>query len=181
MSTSEKIIFTIGHSTKPFNEFIGLLNGFNIRLLADVRSFPGSRRFPQYNKESLMQTLPQSGIEYQHFPVLGGRRKAQRDSKNTVWKNEAFRGYADYMETTDFENGIFRLEKIALQKLTAYMCSEALWWRCHRSLISDYLKLKGWTVLHIMAINKAVEHPYTAAANIADGKLNYHAEGKRLF
>jgi uncharacterized protein (DUF488 family) len=148
---NKKTIYTIGHSTRPLEEFIKLLRSFNIQLVADVRSYPGSKRFPQYNKENLLDSLSLYGILYQHFPGLGGRRKALKESKNIAWKNEAFRGYADYMETDDFKEGIVQLEGIALKKLTAYMCSEAVWWRCHRSLVSDYLKHKGWVVLHIMA------------------------------
>ena len=104
-SASNKLIYTIGHSTRPLQEFIQLLRSFNIKLVADIRSYPGSKRYPQYNKESLLQTLPGFGIEYQHFPGLGGRRKALKESKNIAWKNEAFRGYADYMES-----GVFKKE-----------------------------------------------------------------------
>jgi len=170
---NKKIIYTIGHSTRPLEELIKLLISFNIQIVADIRSFPGSRRFPQFNKENLLQTFPQNGISYQHFPELGGRRKALKDSKNIAWKNEAFRGYADYMASSTFKKEILRLEKIALKQTTAYMCSEAVWWRCHRSMVSDYLKYRGWLVMHIMGENKAEEHLYTSVSKIANGKLSY--------
>jgi uncharacterized protein (DUF488 family) len=104
---------------------------------------------------------------------LGGRRKVDPNSKNTAWRHEAFRGYADYMETEAFQKGIEELEALASKKATAYMCSEAVWWRCHRSMISDVLKLRGWKVLHIMSETKAEEHPYTGPARIVDGQLRY--------
>lgn len=178
---NKKTIYTIGHSTRPFEQFTKLLRSFNIQLVADIRSFPGSKKFPQYNKENLSQTLLQNKILYQHFPGLGGRRKALKDSKNNAWKNEAFRGYADYMESDNFKNEIVQLEEIALQKVTAYMCSEAVWWRCHRSLVSDYLKHKGWLALHILAENKAEEHPYTSPAKIVNGELDYSDMQNTLF
>ena len=170
---NKKIIYTIGHSTRPLEELIKLLISFNIQIVVDIRSFPGSRRFPQFNKENLLRTFPQNGISYQHFPELGGRRKALKDSKNIAWKNEAFRGYADYMESDTFKNEIVLLEKVALKQITAYMCSEAVWWRCHRSMVSDYLKCRGWVVMHIMGEDKAEEHPYTSVAKIVNGKLSY--------
>jgi uncharacterized protein (DUF488 family) len=142
--------------------------------LADIRSFPGSRKFPQFNKENLEVSLPENGIEYVHLKKLGGRRKVNPDSKNISWRHLAFRAYADYMETSDFKEGIEELEKIAQRQRTAYMCSEAVWWRCHRSMVSDYLKSKGWKVMHIMAIEKEEEHPYTSPAKIVNEQLSYH-------
>ena len=164
-------VWTIGHSTRDLEEFVGLLKENDVELLADVRSFPGSRKFPQFNKETLEITMPENGIEYVHLKQLGGRRKVKPDSKNTVWRHEAFRGYADYMETDDFRRGIDELLELAEDKRTAIMCSEAVWWRCHRSMISDYLKSKGVTVLHIMGEEKVEEHRYTSAARIVDGSL----------
>jgi len=166
-------IWTIGHSTRDFNDLVHLLKENDIELLADVRSFPGSRKFPRFNKESLEKSLPENGIEYIHLKQLGGRRKVKSDSRNTVWRHQAFRGYADYMETEDFRKGIDELTHLAEYKRTAIMCSEAVWWRCHRSMISDYLKSRGVTVLHIMGDCKVEEHPYTSAARIVDGKLEY--------
>ena len=173
MIAERKIIWTIGHSTHPLKEFVDMLQSFNIEKVADIRSFPGSRKFPQFNKEALEMSLPQNYIEYIHIKELGGRRKGNKDSKNTGWRHIAFRSYADYMETGSFKDGIEALEKIALKNRVAYMCSEAVWWRCHRSMVSDYLKLHGWKVMHIMAKDKESEHPYTAPARIIDGVLNY--------
>ena len=167
-------IWTIGHSTHPFEEFIEMLNSFKIDLVVDVRTFPGSRKFPQYNKDTLEQTLPENGIEYRHFEKLGGRRKPQADSLNVVWRHPSFRAYADYMETPAFHEGVLELEALAHNKRVAYMCSEAVWWRCHRSMISDYLKFHDWKVMHIMAIGKESEHPYTAPALIKGKELSYH-------
>lgn len=181
MPSSKKIIFTIGHSTRTLEEFIKLLKNFNIKILADIRTYPGSKRFPHFNKEALQQTLSLHDIVYKHIPELGGRRKVLKDSKNTAWKNDAFRAYADYMETEEFEKGIIGLEKTARELTTAYMCSEAVWWRCHRSLVSDYLKSKGWKVMHIMGENKSDEHPYTSPAKIMNGLLSYAAEQQNLF
>src|SRR5215472_5843455 len=147
-------IWTIGHSNRTLDQFIELLTTHQIQLLADVRRFPGSRRLPHFNKENLSESLPRIGIEYVHFPELGGRRKVRPDSPNTVWRNEAFRGYADFMMTDEFRAGIDRLLRHAAEKRTAIMCSEALWWQCHRSMISDYLKATGHEVIHILAVNK---------------------------
>jgi uncharacterized protein (DUF488 family) len=168
-----KIIWTIGHSTRTFEELLEMLRSFKIQVVADIRSFPGSKKFPYFNKEILQNTFPENGVEYFHIKKLGGRRKVNRDSKNTAWRHIAFRGYADYMESPDFKEGIKELEKIALQKRTAFMCSEAVWWRCHRSMVSDYLKANGWKVMHIMATGKAEEHPYTGPARIVNGMLSY--------
>ena len=166
-------IWTIGHSTRSLEDLIALLNDNQIQALADVRSFPGSRKFPHFNAEALAVSLREAGIEYIPFKQLGGRRKVRPDSPHTVWRNEAFRGYADYMDTDDFKKGIEELLQLAAKKRTAIMCSEAVWWRCHRSMISDYLKSICVTVIHIMAPGKTEEHPYTSAATIVDGKLFY--------
>lgn len=175
--TQQKNIWTIGHSTRPFEEFVEMLDSFDIDRVVDVRSYPGSRKFPQYNKETLIDTLPESGIQYTHLRELGGRRKVNKESKNTTWRVAAFRGYADYMETNEFKEGIKKLEEIALKERVAYMCSEAVWWRCHRSMISDYLKVHGWKVMHIMAIGKEDEHPFTGPAHLDDGELSYEDDG----
>ena len=168
-----KVIWTIGHSTRTLEELLTMLQSFSIELVADVRNFPGSRKYPYFNKESLEITLSQSNLQYIHLKSLGGRRKPNTDSKNTAWKNTAFRGYADYMETDAFKQGISELEGNALKHRTAYMCSEAVWWRCHRSMISDYLKAHGWKVMHIMEVDKAQEHPYTSPARVVDVELSY--------
>lgn len=158
------------------NEFIAMLHSFDIEMVADVRHYPGSRRYPHFNKEELRISLLQNNIQYEHIVELGGRRKPDKNSENTAWRHPAFRAYADYMETDSFKKGIIILEDIAVKKRTAYMCSEAVWWRCHRSMVSDYLKAKGWTVMHIMAIAKAEEHPYTEPAKVVDGTLTYKQE-----
>lgn len=172
----KKYIWTIGHSTRPFEEFVEMLKSFDIQEVVDIRSFPGSRKFPQYNKEILAITLPENGIEYTHLRELGGRRKINKDSRFTEWRVLAFRAYADYMETDEFKSGIVELEKMASEKRIAYMCSEAVWWRCHRSMVSDYLKVRGWEVLHIMAVGKEEEHPFTGPAKVIDGILYYGEE-----
>ena len=173
LTLQQKIIWTIGHSTRTLEQFVSMLHSFDIKILADIRSYPDSRHYPHFNKENLESYLPGNNIEYIHLKSLGGRRQAKHDSKNTAWKNASFRGYADYMETNEFIKGIQQLEDIAMKQRTAYMCSEAVWWRCHRSLVSDYLKLKGWKVYHIMDIKKSTEHTYTSPAKIVDGKLSY--------
>lgn len=169
----EKTIWTIGHSTRSMEEFLATLLSAGIELLADIRSFPGSRRFPQFNRENLEKVLQENGIGYLLIPQLGGRRKVVPDSHNTSWRHPAFRGYADYMETESFRQGINILCSEALSRRTAFMCSEALWWRCHRSLVSDYLKSTGWTVIHLTDLHHQQEHSYTSAARLIDGKLSY--------
>jgi uncharacterized protein (DUF488 family) len=166
-------IWTIGHSTRSFGEFLALLQRFEIKQLADVRSFPGSRRYPQFNTENLSVALEKNQIKYLHIRELGGRRKIHPDSLNVAWRNPSFRAYADYMETPEFLVGIEKLTTWAKEARTAYMCSEAVWWRCHRSMISDYLKAQGWTVWHIMGDAPAKEHPYTSPAQVREGKLSY--------
>jgi len=170
-------IWTIGHSTRTIDEFISFLQTNQIRLLVDVRSLPGSKRYPQFNKEALADSLGKARIRYEHFPELGGRRKSKPQSKNTAWRNASFRGYADYMETEEFRKGVERLLDLAAGAgPTAIMCAEAVWWRCHRSLISDYLKARRIEVMHILDVNKTGLHPYTSAARIVNGKLSYAAE-----
>jgi uncharacterized protein (DUF488 family) len=170
-------IWTIGHSTRGIDEFISLLEENQINLLVDVRAFPGSKRYPQFNKEALAESLNECGIRYEHFPELGGKRKSKPGSRNTAWRNASFRGYADYMETEQFQKGIARLLEFAADAgATAIMCAEAVWWRCHRSLIADYLKVRGVEVLHILGANKVEPHPYTSASRIVNGELTYRPE-----
>ncbi len=187
-------IWTIGHSTRTIDDFISLLKENEINLLADVRAWPGSKRYPQFNKEALAESLSAQGIRYEHFPELGGKRKSKPDSRNTAWRNASFRGYADYMETEQFQKGVERLlafarsdglgsrrnERDGGEAVTpcaiAIMCAEAVWWRCHRSLIADYLKARGVEVLHILGANKVDPHPYTSAARIVNGELSYEVE-----
>jgi uncharacterized protein (DUF488 family) len=146
-----------------------------------VRSLPGSKRYPQFNKEMLSDSLGKAGIRYEHFPELGGRRKARENSHNTAWRNASFRGYADYMETEEFRHGVERLLDLANEiGSTAIMCAEAVWWRCHRSLISDYLKARGIEVMHILDANKTEPHAFTSAARIVNGTLSYVSDEDRF-
>jgi uncharacterized protein (DUF488 family) len=170
-------IWTIGHSTRTIDEFVSLLKENEISLLVDVRAWPGSKRYPHFNKEALEESLNAHAIHYEHFPELGGKRKSTPDSHNTAWRNASFRGYADYMETEQFQRGIERLLNVAAESgATAIMCAEAVWWRCHRSLIADYLKARGLEVMHMLGAEKVESHPYTSAARIVDGQLSYEAE-----
>ena len=166
-------IWTIGHSTRTFDEFLGLLTEYGIHAIADVRSFPGSRRYPYFGRESLAESLPAHNVRYQWFQHLGGRRRVNKESPNTTWRNASFRSYADYMETPDFQAGLVELLSYASEQPTAYMCAEAVWWRCHRSMISDALKLRGIEVIHIIDAKHHSEHPYTAPAHVVDGQLTY--------
>jgi uncharacterized protein (DUF488 family) len=171
-------IWTIGHSTRTIDIFISLLEENGIKLVADVRRLPGSKRYPQFNREMLAKSLIEQGIRYEHFPELGGRRKTKKDSRSTAWRNASFRGYADHMETEEFGSGVERLLDLSNNMgPTAIMCAEAVWWRCHRALISDYLKMRGVEVVHIVDANKGELHPYTSAARIVGGTLSYTSNG----
>lgn len=166
-------ILTVGHSTRSADQFNHILAVNNVKNLVDVRSFPGSRRYPQFNKEKLASSLDAIGIRYHHLLKLGGRRRPSADSKNTAWKNDAFRAYADHMETAEFKEGVKELLELAGVHQTAIMCAEALWWKCHRGLISDYLKVSGFDVVHLLDETHSEPHPYTSAARIVDGELTY--------
>jgi hypothetical protein len=168
-------IWTIGHSTRTLEEFIDLLRRHQIVVVVDVRHFPGSRRVPQFNKAALDRALAAAGIRYEHLVELGGRRPVRPDSHNLLWRNASFRGYADYMETPPFRDGVDRLLKIARTGRTTIMCAEAVWWRCHRSMIADYLKAMDVQVFHILSPTKVQEHPYTSAARLVDGRLSYES------
>lgn len=168
-----RTIYTVGHSTHPIEEFLEMLQSFAILTVVDVRKLPGSRKFPQFDQDNLRQSLKDKNVKYHHFTDLGGRRKSDPNSKNTSWRNVSFRAYADYMETVEFAEAIDRLEALAERSSTVYMCSEAVYWRCHRSMISDYLTAKNWNVLHIMGIAKSQPHKFTAPAKVVDGKLTY--------
>lgn len=169
-------IYTIGHSTHSTGEFLAMLKSFDIALLVDIRRFPGSRKFPQFDQDRLEASLHQNGFSYCYIQGLGGRRKENKDSLNTRWKNKSFRAYADYMETEPFKTAVQELEELARACPTAIMCSEAVWWRCHRALVSDYLKAKGWKVMHITAVGKAVEHPYTSPALVVGDQVTYRQQ-----
>lgn len=166
-------LWTIGHSTHSIEEFLGMLGGGGVTRLADVRRFAGSRKFPQFNPPELEVSLRAVGIGYTALPSLGGRRKPLPGSPHSAWRNEAFRGYADYMDTPEFAAAAEELADLARRENVAVMCAEAVWWRCHRSMISDYFKAAGWTVLHVVGSGIPKEHPYTPVARIVDGKLTY--------
>lgn len=167
------VLFTIGHSIHPMEEFIALLAGHEIRHLADVRSIPKSRHVPQFNSEPLSAALGAAGIGYAHMKALGGRRHSRRDSINTGWRNTSFRGYADYMATPQFAEGLDALIQIARAAPTAIMCAEAVPWRCHRSLIADAMILKGWEVRDIMSAAPPAVHKLTAFLRPVDGQPTY--------
>jgi Uncharacterized conserved protein len=173
-------IWTIGHSTRTLEEFLALLAAYRIEAVADVRRFPGSRRWPQFARDALVQSLPAYGIGYQWFPQLGGRRRARPDSPNIAWRNTAFRGYADHLASAEFAEGLAALLAFAACQRTAIMCAEAVWWRCHRSIIADVLKQRGIEVVHILDLQHSVVHPYTSAAHLENGELSYAAPQSTL-
>ncbi len=170
-----RTIWTIGHSTRPIEEFLGLLVGSRIAVIADVRSFPGSRKYPQYGREALAATLGAHRIDYHWLPALGGRRRVLPDSPNTAWRNASFRGYADYMSSEQFAQGLVQLLEVSGKAPAAMMCSEAVWWRCHRSMIADALCVRGIEVVHILDAKHRVVHPMTSAARVVGGALSYAA------
>lgn len=170
-------IFTIGHAALPWGQFLELLHRFGISLLVDIRRFPGSRHAPQFGQDAMRAALTADGIDYLHLLELGGRRRAQPDSPYSTWRNASFRGYADYMETEEFQNGLDRLMTLAQTKRVAIMCAESVWWRCHRSMVSDALLAHGWRVMHIMSDRNLQPHQYTAPARLVGGELTYHDEG----
>ena len=166
-------IWTIGHSTRSWDDFVAVLKAHGIEAIADVRRFPGSRKHPQFGADAMARALPKAGIKYRHFPSLGGRRPARADSPNTAWRNASFRGYADYMASEEYRGAEQSLKDLAGKRRTAMLCAESVWWRCHRALISDNLKTQGYEVLHIADQAPPKEHPYTGAASVVNGKLSY--------
>ncbi|MCA9498524.1 MAG: DUF488 domain-containing protein [Nitrospira sp.] len=169
-------LWTIGHSTRPIEEFLSLLLTHGIQVLVDVRTIPFSRRNPQFHQESLEHSLRETGLQYRHMPELGGRRKTRPDSVNVGWRNEGFRGYADYMQTQEFWDGLEELVNIGQQSPSAVMCAEAVPWRCHRTLIADALVIRGWTVHHIISTSSLKTHTLTPFAKSDAGRLTYPAE-----
>jgi uncharacterized protein (DUF488 family) len=170
-------VWTIGHSTRPLEGFLELLAENGIEAVADVRRYPGSRRWPHFAREPLAMALANGGLFYMWFPELGGRRTSRSDSPNTGWHSAAFRGYADYMATEAFAEGLDRLVNLASGVRTAVMCAESLWWRCHRGLIADVLRWLQFEVIHILGPGSTASHRYTAAARIVSGRLSYSAAG----
>jgi len=168
------LIFTIGHSTHPIERFLALLGEHRIAILADVRSFPSSRRWPQFNQSELGTSLERMRIEYLWLKRLGGRRhEPAAGSPHTAWTHPAFRSYADYAESPDFAAGLAELTDAAGRARAAYMCAEGLWWRCHRRIISDHLLVRGWDVTHILPDGKLAAHALTPFARVADGRIIY--------
>ncbi len=170
-------VWTIGHSIRSLDDFLYLLAENRIEAVADVRRYPGSRRWPHFAQTALAMSLEKRGLVYLWLPELGGRRTPRVDSPNRAWRNPAFRGYADYMETDAFAEGLDRLLNLAFGLRTAVMCAEVLWWRCHRGLIADVLRWFGFGVIHILGPGSTSFHPYTAAARIVRGRLTYSASG----
>jgi len=166
-------LWTIGHSTKPIDEFLALLKSHRIARLVDVRTVPRSRHNPQFDTRALAEHLGKAALSYVHQPDLGGLRKPRKDSVNTGWKNTSFRGYADYMQTEQFWVALEALMTAARNAQTAIMCAEAVPWRCHRSLIADALTSRGWTVRHIMSKTKADTHRLTPFAVIGEERITY--------
>ena len=173
---TEECLWTIGHSTRPIQEFLRLLARHGVRQLVDVRAIPFSRRNPQFNQDVLSNSLATAGLVYRHIGALGGRKKSRSDSKNVGWRNASFRGYADYMQTPDFQQGLQELIDVAQRAPTAIMCAEAVPWRCHRSLIADALIVRSWTVLQILGDQKPKAHELPAWAMVKNGELIYPAE-----
>lgn len=173
-------LYTIGHSTLTIEELIAALQAHSIEMLVDIRAFPMSRRLPQFNRESLEQTLPAAGIRYRWMQALGGRRKKLRkDSPNVALRNDSFRNYADYMLTAEFESAMVELLHMAEQFRLAYMCAERVYFHCHRMLVSDWLVAHGNEVLHIDGKGPARPHKLMAEASMSEGKLIYN--GGSLF
>jgi len=168
-------IFTIGHSTRPIDEFVELLRMNDVKEVVDVRSIPMSRHNPQFNADTLKQSLRQNGIRYKRLKKLGGLRHSKKDSINLGWRNVSFRGYADYMATPEFSEGLEALTRIASSGETAIMCAEAVPWRCHRSLIADALIKKGWLVRDIIGGTSAAKHRLTPFLRVRKGQLVYPA------
>jgi uncharacterized protein (DUF488 family) len=166
-------LLTIGHSTRPIDEFIELLQGHGVKEIVDVRSIPKSRHCPQFNSETLKASLKVAKIRYTHIQKLGGLRHSRKDSVNLGWRNASFRGFADYMATPEFSEGLDELTRIARMRRVAIMCAEAVPWRCHRSLIADAMIEKGWDVRDIMTSKAPSEHRLTTFLRVVDGQLTY--------
>jgi len=166
------IIYTVGHSTHPLDEFLVLLQTHEIARIADVRTVPKSRRHPHFSREALTQSLPAAGVGYRHFGELGGLRKPRPDSRNTAWRNASFRGYADHMETVTFEAALKDLVEWSVRP-TVMMCAEAVWWQCHRQLIADALVARGWRVAHIVSTGVPTAHVLTGFARVQEQAVSY--------
>lgn len=167
-------VFTVGHSTRSFETFLELLRQAQVTMVIDVRRFPASRRHPQFKTDALAEALPAHGIGYRHIEALGGRRQPQPGSPNGLWKEAGFRGYADYARTPAFRAALDELEALASRHTCAVLCAEAVWWRCHRRIIADYLLTDGFDVRHILDAGKIEPAQRTPGAQIGpDGAVLY--------
>ena len=168
-------IFTIGHSTRPIEEFVAMLEAHGVEKLIDIRTVPRSRTNPQFNRDALPSSLERADIGYLHMPALGGLRRPKADSQNTGWRNANFRGYADYMQTGEFSAAIEELIELGRETQIAIMCAEAVPWRCHRSLVADALTVRGVSTEHIMAAGRRQPHAITPFAKVTDTSVTYPA------
>lgn len=166
-------LWTIGHSTRSWGEFVAMLDGAGIQTLADVRRFAGSRRNPQFSRDAMPSALAAAGIRYWPLPALGGRRRPLPESPNTAWRVEAFRAYADHLASAEYVAAREALMATARAERTCVMCAEAVWWRCHRRLIADDFVARGWTVLHLLGPGKTESHVLNPDAVMVDGVLRY--------
>ena len=166
-------LYTVGHSTRSLEDFVALLKGHGVAAVADVRRFPKSRKYPHFNDDALAVSLRAAGLGYAPVLALGGRRRTSADSPNTGWRNEGFRGYADYMLTPAFEQGLSQLAALAAETPTAMMCAEAVPWRCHRSLVADAMLVRGWRVLDITGNAAPSPHKLTKFAKVDGTRITY--------
>jgi uncharacterized protein (DUF488 family) len=173
-------VFTVGHSTLPTEDFLALLHAYGIKCVADIRTVPRSRHNPQFNGDTLGIALPAHNIDYVPLRALGGLRHARKDSPNTGWRNTSFRGYADYMQTLEFAQGLDELIVVSRGQRTAIMCAEAVPWRCHRSLVADALSVRGIPVVEILSITSYRDHKMTPFAHVEGKSLTYPPEQTSL-
>ena len=174
-------MLTVGHSNRTLGDFLDLLKSHGVELLVDVRTVPKSRHNPQFNRDTLPESLRGEGIGYEHMPGLGGLRHPAKDSVNTAWRNLSFRGYADYMQTAEFRSNLEALIRMDAGRRTAIMCAESVPWRCHRSLIADALAIRGIPVAHIMSVTKANAHQLTKFARVEGRRITYPPDTLELF
>jgi uncharacterized protein (DUF488 family) len=167
-------VYTMGFSNRTWDETLEILANYNIKRLIDIRTLPGSKHTPQFNLEHLQRALPHAGIDYVHIKTLGGLRKPRKDSTlNAAWRNDGFRGYADYMQTPEFESALGDVISLFKEKTTVYCCTEAVFWRCHRQLVSDALVVRGYSVGHIFSAAKVENHTLTKFVKVEGTRLTY--------
>ncbi len=181
MNTQPPTLWTIGHSTRPWDLFVSMLAEADIRVLVDVRRFAGSRRNPQFSRDAMADALAEAGIDYLPMPALGGRRKPSPDSPNSAWRVDAFRAYADHLASREYITARHALMAVAAADRTCVMCAEAVWWRCHRRLIADDFVARGWTVIHLMAPGRQEQHALNADAVMLNDVLRYPGAQAGLF